>query len=127
GRQSNTEIRIECQAENAEAGTAWLKHAMQGGMVPLLRPAPVEIATTIAPTWGGAGAGRNGLPDVGVLAGATPGGVRPLRRGSQDDAAPRPRLEVERADPGAGTAAGAACATPAMGSGRRVASPVVGV
>jgi DNA polymerase-1 len=47
------EIVIESDERDAEAVKLWLVRAMTDGMAPLCDPVPVEVETTIAPTWGG--------------------------------------------------------------------------
>jgi DNA polymerase-1 len=47
------EILVECDVENAEAVSAWLRQAMLDGMADWLEPVPVEVEVKIASTWGG--------------------------------------------------------------------------
>jgi DNA polymerase-1 len=47
------EIVIECEADQADAVTAWLKAAMVDGMAPLVAPVPVEVEVKVVRTWAG--------------------------------------------------------------------------
>jgi DNA polymerase-1 len=47
------EIVVECNQEQAEAVTAWLKQAMVDAMAPLIDPVPVEVEVKVGRTWGG--------------------------------------------------------------------------
>jgi DNA polymerase-1 len=47
------EIVIECDRDQAEAVSAWLKQAMQDGMAPLIEPVPCEVEVQIGSSWGG--------------------------------------------------------------------------
>jgi DNA polymerase I-like protein with 3'-5' exonuclease and polymerase domains len=47
------EIVIECDSEQAEAVTVWLRQAMLDGFDDWLGAVPVEVEIKIAPTWGG--------------------------------------------------------------------------
>jgi DNA polymerase-1 len=47
------EIVVECDAEQAEAATLWLKQAMVDGMEALIRPVPVEVEVQVGRTWAG--------------------------------------------------------------------------
>jgi DNA polymerase I-like protein with 3'-5' exonuclease and polymerase domains len=47
------EVLLECDAEQAEAASAWLRRALVDGMAPLIDPVPVEVEVQAACTWGG--------------------------------------------------------------------------
>jgi DNA polymerase-1 len=47
------EIVVECDVDQADTVSAWLKQAMLDGMAPLVAPVPVEVEVSVAPTWGG--------------------------------------------------------------------------
>jgi DNA polymerase-1 len=47
------EIVIECDQDQADAATAWLRAAMVDAMGPLITPVPCEVEVKIGQTWGG--------------------------------------------------------------------------
>jgi DNA polymerase-1 len=47
------EIVVECDRDQAEAASTWLRRAMLDGMAGWLAPVPIEVELTVAPTWGG--------------------------------------------------------------------------
>jgi DNA polymerase-1 len=47
------EIVVECEHEQAEHVSRWLRQAMLDGLGDVLDPVPVEVEATTAPTWGG--------------------------------------------------------------------------
>jgi DNA polymerase-1 len=47
------EIVVECDEDQAETVSAWLKKAMADGMGPLIDPVPVEVEVGVGRTWGG--------------------------------------------------------------------------
>jgi DNA polymerase I-like protein with 3'-5' exonuclease and polymerase domains len=47
------EIVVECDADQVEAVSAWVKAAMVEAMAPLIAPVPVEVEVNVGTTWGG--------------------------------------------------------------------------
>jgi DNA polymerase-1 len=47
------EVVIECDADQAEAVSAWVRAAMIEAMAPLIAPVPVEVEVKVGRTWGG--------------------------------------------------------------------------
>ncbi len=47
------EIVVECDADQGEVATAWVKQAMFDGLAPLIDPVPVEVEVKVARAWGG--------------------------------------------------------------------------
>ncbi len=47
------EIVVECDADQAQAASDWLRRSMLDGMASLVEPVPVEVEVSVAPTWGG--------------------------------------------------------------------------
>jgi DNA polymerase-1 len=45
------EIVVECDDDQAEAASAWLRQAMLDGMAPLLEPVPVVVEVAVGRTW----------------------------------------------------------------------------
>jgi DNA polymerase-1 len=50
---NHDEIVIECDADQAEAVSAWVKQVMVDAMAPLIAPVPVEVEVTTGRTWAG--------------------------------------------------------------------------
>ena len=47
------EIVDECDRDQSEVVSSWIKKAMIDGMAPLIEPVPVEVEVKVAETWGG--------------------------------------------------------------------------
>jgi DNA polymerase I-like protein with 3'-5' exonuclease and polymerase domains len=47
------EIVVECDRDDADRVSTWLKGCMKDGMQPFADPVPVEVEVSVGPTWGG--------------------------------------------------------------------------
>jgi DNA polymerase I-like protein with 3'-5' exonuclease and polymerase domains len=47
------ELVVECDADQAESVSAWLRQAVVDGMAPLIAPAPVVVEVSISRSWAG--------------------------------------------------------------------------
>jgi DNA polymerase-1 len=47
------EIVVECDRDQADLVSMWLRQAMADAMTPLIQPVPVEVEVKVARTWGG--------------------------------------------------------------------------